>query len=242
MDRLGFTAMSAAVRTMEALQVRANNLANVSTTGFRADIERAVVSEVEGYGYGSRFLTEMQNNGVNMQPGTLVPTGRPLDFAIKGTGLIAVQDGNAERYTRNGSLQVDANLMLTLNGRPVLGQGGPIQLPEYESLTIGADGTVSIIARGDFLTAEVDRIRLVDIAPEDLVKDESGLLMSRTGEAPEPALNTTLAAGFLEGSNVSAINELVGTMSLSRLFEAQVKMMKAAEDTSGAGNRLIRGS
>lgn len=242
MDRLGFTAMSAAARTMQALQVKANNLANVSTTGFRADIERAVVREVEGQGYGSRFMTEMQNNGVDMQPGTMMPTGRELDFAIRGPGLIALQDGEVERYTRNGSLQVDANLMLTLNGRPVLGQGGPIQLPEYDSLTIGNDGTVSVIPRGDYLTAEVDRIRLVEIDPADLVKDESGLLMSKTGQAGEPAETTTLVAGFLEGSNVSAINELVGTMSLSRLFEAQVKMMKAAEDTSGAGNRLIRGS
>ncbi|MBA1274857.1 flagellar basal body rod protein FlgF [Stutzerimonas azotifigens] len=242
MDRLGYTAMTAASRTMMSLQVRSNNLANVNTPGFRADMERALAVKVEGYGYDSRHMALVQNNGVNLAPGPLMSTGRELDFAVKGPGLIALQDGDGEVYTRHGSMQLDAEGRLTLNGRAVLGEGGPIVLPEHDRMEIGNDGLVSIMAPGDYLMAEVDRIRLVDVPAEALMKNEAGLLVTHNGE-PAPAFEDgRLVSGFLEGSNVSAIDELASTMSLNRLFETQVKMMKAAEDLSDAGNRMIRGS
>lgn len=242
MDRLGYTAMTAASRTMSSLTVRANNLANVNTPGFRADLEQAQAVAVEGYGYDSRHLAQVKNNGVSLAPGALMATGRDLDVAIQGPGLFVVEGADGgERYTRNGALQVDAELRLTLNGRPVMGEGGPIVLPEYDSLSVGRDGTVSIIPRGDFVTAEVDRIRVVDIEAGALSKDASGLL-SRTDGQPAEDLETPLVvSGYLESSNVGAIDQLVATMSLNRLFETQVKMMKAAEDLSDAGNRMIRG-
>jgi flagellar basal-body rod protein FlgF len=98
------------------------------------------------------------------------------------------------------------------------------------------------MAPGDWMMAEVDRIRLVDVAAADLMKNEAGLLVTRNGEPAAPSEDVRLASGFLESSNVSAIDELASTMSLNRLFETQVKMMKAAEDLSDAGNRMIRGS
>ena len=135
MDRLGYTAMTAASRTMSSLTVRANNLANVNTPGFRADLEQAQAVAVEGYGYDSRHLAQVKNNGVSLTPGALMATGRDLDVAIQGPGLFVVEGENgAERYTRNGALQVDAELRLTLNGRAVLGEGGPIVLPEYDAV------------------------------------------------------------------------------------------------------------
>lgn len=242
MDRLGYTAMTAASRTMTALGVRANNLANVNTPGFRADLEQAVDVQVQGYGYDTRHLALVQGNGVSMAPGALMATGREMDFAVKGPGLIAVQDADGEAYTRHGSLQVDAELQLTINGRAVLGEGGAIQLPEFETLHIAADGRISVLPKGEPLMVEVDRIKLVDLPAAQLQKNSAGLLVSRVG-APAPVdENVSLASGFLESSNVSAIDQLVGTMSLSRLFETQVKMMKAAEDLSTAGNSMIRGS
>lgn len=242
MDRLGYTAMTAASRSMSSLQVRANNLANVNTPGFRADLEQARSVAVEGYGYDSRHLAQVQNNGVSLAPGALMSTGRDLDFAIRGKGLIALEGPKGELYTRNGSMQVDAELRLTINGRQVLGEGGPIILPEYDSLHIGSDGMVSVIPRGDFLSAEVDRIKRVDVPAANLVKDASGLLVTKDGEPAAAADEVVLVSGFLEASNVSSIDQLVATMSLNRLFETQVKMMKAAEDLSEAGNRMIRGS
>jgi flagellar basal-body rod protein FlgF len=242
MDRLGYTAMTAASRTMMSLQVRSNNLANVNTPGFRADLERARAVSVEGYGYDSRHLALVENNGVNLAGGPMIATGRTLDFAVKGPGLIVLQDGEGEAFTRQGSMQIDSEGRLTLNGRAVLGEGGPIELPPHDRVEIGNDGTVSIMAPGDYLMAEVDRIRLVDVPAADLTKNQAGLLVMRNGEPAQPSENVRLASGFLESSNVSAIDELASTMSLSRLFETQVKMMKAAEDLSDAGNRMIRGS
>ncbi|HAO76671.1 MAG TPA: flagellar basal-body rod protein FlgF [Pseudomonas sp.] len=242
MDRLGYTAMTAASRTMMSLQVRSNNLANVNTPGFRADLERAQAVAVEGYGYDSRHMALIENNGVSLAAGPMMATGRELDFAVKGNGLIVLQDGEGEAYTRQGSMQVDAEGRLTLNGRAVLGEGGPIVLPEHDRLEIGNDGTVSIMAPGDWMMAEVDRIRLVDVPAANLMKNQAGLLVTRDGEPAQPSEDVRLVSGFLESSNVSAIDELASTMSLNRLFETQVKMMKAAEDLSDAGNRMIRGS
>lgn len=242
MDRLGYTAMTAASRTQLSLQVRANNLANASTTGFRADLEQAKAVSVDGYGYDSRHMALAQNNGVDLTPGPLITTGRDLDFAVKGQGLIALDDGGAEVYTRNGNMQVDAELRLTINGRPVMGEGGPIVLPDYDKVHIGSDGVVSVLPKGETLMAEVDRIKRVDVAAADLMKDASGMLVTKNGAPAEVSDAVVLVSGHLESSNVSAIDQLVASMSLNRLFETQVKMMKAAEDLSNAGNRMIRGS
>lgn len=242
MDRLAFTAMTAASRTMNSLQVHANNLANVNTPGFRADMERVQTTKVDGYGYDSRHLALLENNGVDMKAGPLTATGRELDFAIQGSGMIALQSADGEVYTRYGSMQVDADLNLTINGRPVLGEGGPIVLPEYDRLHIGSDGVVSVLPRGDTEMAEIGRIKLVDVPAAELVKDASGMLATRSGEAADPSNAVALVSGYLEMSNVSTIEQLTATMSLNRLFETQIKMMKAAEDLSDAGNRMIRGS
>ncbi len=242
MDRLGYTAMTAASRTQTSLQVRANNLANVSTTGFRADLEQAKAVDIQGYGYDSRHLTAAQNNGVDLTPGPLMATGRDLDFAIQGRGLIALESGSGEVYTRNGNMQIDADGRLTIGGRAVMGEGGPITLPDFDSVHIGNDGVVSVRPRGETLTTEVGRIKLVDIPAAKLAKDASGMLVTSNGATAEASDQVRLASGHLESSNVSSIDELVASMSLNRLFETQVKMMKAAEDLSEAGNRMIRGS
>lgn len=242
MDRLGYTAMTAANRTMLSLQVQANNLANVNTAGFRADLERAQAVAVQGYGYDSRHLALVENSGVNLAPGALMATGRELDFAIKGQGLFVVEYAGAEAYTRNGSMQLDAEGQLSIAGRPVLGENGPIVLPEHERLHISADGVVSILPPGESQMLEVDRLRLVEAPAAALRKNEVGLLVTLSGEPAEASDAVVLASGFLESSNVSAIEALTATMSLSRLFETQVKMMKAASNLSEAGNRMIRGS
>lgn len=242
MDRLGYTAMTAASRTLNSLQVHANNLANVNTPGFRSDLEMAEAVAVEGYGYDSRHMAQMKNEGVSLTPGAVTPTGRQLDVAIQGQGLIAVETPNGEAYTRHGSMQVDAEMRLTINGRAVMGDSGAIVLPEYDSLNIGSDGTISVTPRGDTQMTDVGRIKLVNEPASNLVKDANGLLVTKTGEPAEPSEEAQLIAGHLEMSNVSAIDQLVSTMSLNRLFETQVKMMKAAESLSEAGNRMIRGS
>ena len=243
MDHLIYTAVSGANRSLSQQQIHSNNLANVNTSGFRGDLESALSQQVMGSGYDSRYLVQGQNSGVDMTPGAVRDTGRELDIAIKGNGLIAVGNGNREVYTRNGQMDVSPDGDLTINGRPVIGETGPVVLPPFSDLSIGDDGTITIVPQdGDVNAAmDVDRIKLVDIPADQLSKDADGLLISATRNNPRSDA-VEIAAGHLESSNISAISEMVSSIALNRQFEAQIKMMKAAEDLATAGNRLIRGS
>ncbi|MFO6492817.1 flagellar basal-body rod protein FlgF [Hafnia alvei] len=243
MDHLIYTAVSGANRSLSQQQIHSNNLANVNTSGFRGDLESALSQQVTGSGYDSRYLVQEQNSGVDMTPGAVRDTGRELDIAIKGNGLIAVGNGNREVYTRNGQMDVSSDGDLTINGRPVIGETGPVVLPPFSDLSIGDDGTITIVPQdGDVNAAmDVDRIKLVDIPADQLSKDADGLLISATRNNPRSDA-VEITAGHLESSNISAISEMVSSIALNRQFEAQIKMMKAAEDLATAGNRLIRGS
>lgn len=240
MDALIYTAMSGAERALHAQQVRANNLANADTPGFRADLEMSVSEAVQGYGYDARHLGRLRADSVSNRQGTLKQTDRELDVAISGDGYLAVQWGDGEAYTRAGALTVDAEGTLTVNGRAVMGEGGPIVLPPYSQLAIGEDGTISIRPPGQPLMQPLERLKLVRPDPASMVKNEAGLLVSR-GQDELPADPTVrVRGGFLEGSNVSAVEEMVATMTLNREFELQMKLYKAADSMAETGNRLIR--
>lgn len=240
MDALIYTAMSSAERALHAQQVHANNLANLDTGGFRADLELATSEAVAGYGYDTRHMSRLQANAVSAGEGALRQTGRELDVAIVGEGLFAVAWRDGEAYTRAGNFTLDADGALTVNGRAVLGDGGPIVLPPYTRMAIAEDGTISIQPPGAVDMQPVDRLRLVRGEAADLTKNEAGLIVARGGE-PLPADEAVrVRGGHLEGSNVSAIGEMVATMSLNRDFEIQMKLFKAADSMAEAGNRLIR--
>lgn len=243
MDKLLYTAVSGANRSLTQQQIHANNLANVNTQGFRADLERATATQVPGGGYHSRVAVLSQNAGVDMTAGSLQETGRDLDIALKDRGLIAVLSGGREVYTRNGQMAVGPDGDLTINGLPVLGDGGPIVLPPYSSVSVADDGTIAIIPQDGAIKtpAEVDRIKLVDIPANQLSKNNRGLLVNRRGTAARDE-NVQLVSKHLESSNISAISEMTASISLSRQFEAQIKMMKVAEELAQSGNRIIRGS
>ena len=243
MDRLIFTAVSGASRSLSQQEIHANNLANVNTEGFRSDLDNALTQQVNGEGYASRYLAEPTQGGVNMAPGAVRETGRDLDIAVKGDGLITLRSGNREVYTRNGQIDVNAEGELSVNGLPLEGDNGPIVLPPFSSVAIGEDGVITIVPDDGDIAApmDVDRIKLVNIPADALRKNEAGYLVTNATGNPRDE-DVTVAAGHLEAANVSAINEMVSSIALNRQFEAQIKMMKAAEDLATAGNRLIRGS
>lgn len=240
MDSLIYTVMSGADRALHAQQVHANNLANVQTGGFRADLEVAASQSVPGYGYDARHMASLQANAVSAKAGTTQTTGRELDAAIQGDGYFAVEANGSEAYTRAGSFVVDSQGALTVNGMPVLGDGGPIVLPPYEAIKIGADGTLSIRAEGATDMQPVDKLKLVKPAAADVVKNPAGLIVARNGSPLPPDDSVSVQSGHLEGSNVSAVEEMVATMALNRDFEVQMRFFKAADDMADAGNRLIR--
>jgi flagellar basal-body rod protein FlgF len=241
MDALIFTLMSGAERSLRAQQIHANNLANIETNGFRADLEIATSQAVErGYGYDARHMSNLQANAVSSRQGPMRQTGRELDVAIDGPGYLVVQFGDGEAYTRAGSFTLDQDGTLTLNGRPVLGDGGPIVVPEHTAIQIGEDGTISIRAAGQTEMQVVDKLRFVKPEPNEITKNSAGLIVARSGEPLPFDDSVRVRSGYLEGSNVSAIEEMVATMNLNREFEIQMKLYRAADAMAENGNRLIR--
>lgn len=244
MDKALYIGMMGAKQTARAQTINSNNLANASTTGFRADFVGFLESAVKGPGYQSRSNVMAGQQGSNMNSGPLQSTGRTLDVAVRDKGWIAVQapDGS-EAYTRRGDLRVSVNgLLETADGVPVIGNGGPVAVPEFSSITIGEDGTISIVPKGQSAatTAVVDRIKLVDAEDNQLHKLNDGLFHTKENKALDPSVDVKLVSGALEGSNVNTVGSMVSMIELARQFETQVKVMKNAETNAQSAERLMR--
>ncbi len=244
MDKFLYIAMSGAKETMRAQTANNHNLANASTTGFRADLSAFQTRAVEGSGHASRAYATNSTTGFDQTQGSLVHTGRDLDVGVQGEGWIAVQgrDGR-EAYTRMGDLRIDsAGLLLNGAGLPVLGDAGPVSVPPNASVMIGSDGTVSIVplGQGPETTALVGRIKLVNPPAESLTRSDDGLFRQKDGaDAPADA-NVQLVSGVLESSNVNVADAMVNMIELSRHFELQVKAMRTAEENAAAAAQLLR--
>ncbi len=234
MDRVVFVMASGAKQLMHAQSVNANNLANVNTIGFQADLGNFRAQLLEGPGYESRAYALGEDAGARFEKGAIQSTGRTLDVAVNGDGWIAVQamDGS-EAYTRAGNLRVNINgQLLTGAGHPVMGESGPIVIPEFEKLEIGRDGTISVrpIGQQPSTLAEVGRIKLVAPEQTELVKGEDGLLRTRSGAAAPATTEVTLLGGALESSNVNSVEALVDMIGLARHYEMSVKIMQTAKE------------
>ena len=240
MDKLIFTAASGADRLMRAQQVHANNLANLDTAGFRANMEVAGHAKPNGgYGYDDVHMTNMQADTLSTRAGSVRETGRPLDVAIGGKGWLAVQYGDGEAYTRSGEIEMSAEGALSVHGHPLMGEGGPITLPPHTAVEIGTDGTISVLTEGAKQMQVIDKLRLVNAEGTELTKNEAGLIVARDGAPLATDPNVKLRSRALEGSNVSAVEEMVATMSLNRSFEIQMKLFQASDKMNEAGNKLI---
>ncbi|MGC9421839.1 MULTISPECIES: flagellar basal body rod protein FlgF [Vibrio] len=240
MDSLLFTATSGATRALKAQHVHSNNLSNADTAGFRADMERVQSLPVEGVGFDGRTMVVTNSASTRFDAGDLIKTGRPLDVAMRGKGFFAVETpaGN-EAYTRAGNINVDSFGVMSINGFPVLGENGALVLPDYQNVEISERGLVSVTPPGGGAKIEVGTLKRVN-PPEGRLQKESDSLLHSIDGVPFPVDETVqLAPEHLEGSNVSAINELLSVMSLTRNFEMQVRMMKTAETLAQAGNKLM---
>lgn len=244
MDQALYIAMSGAAQTLVAQAANSHNLANVSTTGFKADLSQFRSMPVFGEGAPSRVYALAERPGIDLRQGGLQVTGRDLDVAVDGRGWIAVQapDGS-EAYTRAGDLHLTVNgLLETGAGHLVLGNGGPVAIPPAESLEIGADGTISVrpVGQGANALVEADRIKLVDPEPARLIKGADGLFRV-PGEGAQPAdASVRLVSGALEGSNVGSVEALVNMIDLARRFEMQVKMMKSVDQNAAESAQMLR--
>ncbi|HEV7576951.1 MAG TPA: flagellar basal-body rod protein FlgF [Caldimonas sp.] len=238
MDRLIYLAMSGAKATMQRQETLANNLANVSTTGFRAELAAFRAVPVQGSGASTRVYALESTPGYDATPGQVAATGRNLDVAMKGASWLAVQglDGT-EAYTRAGSLDVNAEgNLVTVSGLTVLGDGGPIQVPPETQVSIATDGTVSATAANGRSTS-IGKLKLV--TPEaPLTRGTDGLFRGADGELSADPL-ARVQDGALEGSNVSAVETMVAMIAAARQFEAQMKSLTTADGNDKAASQLL---
>jgi flagellar basal-body rod protein FlgF len=243
MDRLIYTAMTGAKHVFMQQAGNANNLANASTIGFKAQEHRFRAVPVQGEGMPTRaFVVDASVSDV-MDEGPLMFTGRNLDVAVNGKGWLAVQlpDGS-EAYTRAGSLDVDVTgLLQTKGGYPVLGDGGPINIPPDNTIEIAPDGTVSVVPTfGTPNNANaIGRLKLVNPPEADLVRGADGLFRQRDGQPAPTDDRVKLTSGTLEGSNVNVTDAMVNLISLSRQFEMQVKLLQTADTNAQRADQLL---
>jgi flagellar basal-body rod protein FlgF len=241
MDRMIYLSMSGAKATMQRQDTLANNIANVSTPGFRAELQAFRAVPVQGSGASTRVFALETTTGYDATPGVINATGRNLDVAAQGNAWLTVQglDGT-EAYTRGGSFEVASDGTLTTRGGlPVMGDGGPIQVPENTVVSIGADGTVSSKSIDGKINA-VGKLKLV--TPEaPLIRGEDGLFRGSDGDLTADA-TARVQDGALEESNVSPVASMVAMISASRQFEAQMKLISTAESNEKSAAQLLGNS
>ena len=244
MDEMVFLAMTGAKQTEYAQAINSNNLANISTTGFRADLHSFSSTPIDGPGIDSRINAVVDAYGTDFSAGAVASTGRSLDIAIQGDGFIAVQGPDGEEaYTRAGDLRINSGgLLSTGAGHLVMGEGGPVAIPPNNSLLIGGDGTISLqpLGQGPETLAIVDRIKLVNPDRGQLQKSSDGLLRLPEGETADPDAGVRLVSGALEQSNVNIAKTLVNMIELSRQYEMQVNVIKTAEENADVASQLMR--
>lgn len=248
MDHAIYTAMGAASQTMEQQAVTASNLANSSTPGFRAQLNAMRAVPVDGMSVPTRTLVTASTPGADMTPGQLDYTSRPLDVALQQDGWLAVQTADGgEGYTRNGNIQVGPTGQLTIQGNPVMGDGGPLTVPEGAEITIAADGTISVLNPGDppNTVAQVGRLKMVKADNTEIVRGDDGVFrltaeaQATRGPALQADQSIRLQSGVLEGSNVKPVAAMADMIASARRFEMQMKVISSVDENTQKANQLL---
>ncbi len=242
MDRIIYTAASGANAVVARQQALANNLANVSTPGFRAEMSTYRAVPLNGSGAATRVFALEATAGHREQAGPITMTGRNLDVAARDNAYFAVQTLNGtEGYTRAGALEVrEDGSLVNPQGLPMLDAGGaPIAVPPGATVQLGADGTISARVGNDPVTV-VGRLKLVTPTPDDPIKrGEDGFFRSPTGEPLPADPNARMQDGALEGSNVNPIEAMVGMIQVARQFEQQMRLLQPAEKNDQTASQLL---
>ncbi|WP_241606857.1 flagellar basal body rod protein FlgF [Rosenbergiella australiborealis] len=249
MDRMIYTALSGANQTLALQAVTANNLANVSTPGFKAQLANFRSVPIAGTSLATRSFVSASTPGADFTPGRLISTERTLDVALSQNNWLAVTlpDGG-EAYTRNGSLQISAQGNLTLQGYPVVGEGGAITIPEHAQLSLAPDGTITALNAGDSpnATVSIGRLKIAHAEPSEIARGEDGLFrlsakkIAESGGGPLPNdPQGRVMAGMLEESNVNPVQAMVTMINHARRFEMQMKEISHAEQNEQKANQLL---
>lgn len=239
MDKSLFINMSGAKNASRQLEIITNNLANINTTGFRADSTYLEQHQAAQKGNQSRVYAKLNSTFTDFKQGPIVNTGRDLDVAVNGEGFIAVQSKNGqEAYTRVGALQVK-NGVLMQNGNLVLGSAGVVSIPDAQRLNIAPDGTVSALFVGESQLTPIDKIKLVKPPVNQLNKGQDGLFYLNGDGTAQADPDVTIMAGALESSNVNAIETMTQLIDLTRNYQIHTNFMKTILDDTAKANQLL---
>lgn len=242
MDRLLYIAMTGAKQAETRQATVSHNLANATTPGFRAELAAfRAVPVIGGSGLPTRAYAVHQSTGADMRTGALMQTGNDMDVAVNGEGWLTVQVPGGEAYTRNGQLAIDSTgILKTRGGQVVMGENGPLTVPENTRVIIAPDGTVTGSAINDpTQRVEIGKLKLVNPPANQLEKGNDGLFRQRDGQPARADENVKLASGAIENSNVNAVDELVAMISTQRHYDLQIKLMQTASENASAATRLL---
>ena len=222
------------------LDVIANNIANINTTGFKADgsiFEEYVspTASVDNFLNADRRVSFVQDRAtwIDMSQGAIERTNNPLDVAISGKGYLVVQTPRGERYTRNGALQINnSGELVTSEGYQVLGESGPITFqPKDRSITISEDGTISAREGSNTTDSQRGQLRLVSFdQPGQLQKDGSSTFTAPANAAPQADKTSRVAQGSVEKSNVRSVIEMSRMIEVTRNYTQVANMLAQAAD------------
>jgi flagellar basal-body rod protein FlgF len=235
--------MTGAKQIMQAQAVNNHNIANISTIGFRADAVAFDSEPIYGPGYATRVNAVAGDAGTDFSAGTMENTGRDLDIAVNGNGFIAVRgtDGQ-EAYTRAGDLRVTpTGAVTTASGLAVLTESGPLVIPPSTNVSIGSDGTVSVLPQGSapLAVTQVDRIKLVNPPTSTLQKGDDGLLRLKAGGKAKTDDTVSVTPGMLESSNVNAAQSLISMIELQRMYEFQIKSINSTDTNEQSAEKMM---
>jgi len=240
MENMLLVGLSRQMTLRRQMDVVANNIANINTTGFKA--ERTLFEEYlspsareDNFVGRDRRVSFVQDRATmhDFAGGPVEPTNNPLDVAIDGDAFLAVQTPAGERYTRDGGLQINnQGQLVTASGYPVLGTNGPIVFQQTDhDINISQDGTVTVLEGTNRVDSVRSRIRLVQFArPQQLVKEGSNLYSAAPGNAAQPSLTAKLNQGSIERSNVSSVTEMTRMIEVTRAYTELSNMLQSQGD------------
>lgn len=224
MDITGYVALTRQTGLDKEIQTVANNIANISTTGYRREgvVFAEMVQALPAEG-GSVAMTDARARFVDEMQGALMQTGGSLDFAVEGDGYFQVQTPDGTRLTRAGAFTRDAEgQVVNMDGHLLLDEGGgPIMIPfEARDIGLAPDGTLSVDGQPQ---SRVGLVRVTD--PTQVHREAGTLFRARTEPEPVDPADGRMVQGFLEQSNVNAVSEMVRMIEVQRAYESGQKLL-----------------
>ncbi|MGH6738397.1 MAG: flagellar basal-body rod protein FlgF, partial [Bradyrhizobium sp.] len=241
MENALLVGLSRQIALRNELDIVANNIANLETTGYRSDNAtfRAFLmpnASDDLFSGSDRRVSFVQQNGnwIDFSPGALQHTGNPLDVAIQGNAFLVVQTPRGERYTRDGALSINAaGQLVTLNGEPVLGDGGPITFqPGDHDVIISPQGIVTVREGNSAADSPRGKLRLVGFDnPQQLQKDGENKFVAPANVTPTPPpQGTRIEQGAIEKSNVNAVAEISRMIEITRSYTDIANILQQQSD------------